>query len=112
MKQESDLLDPTPGEEWAGMPWDGFVEGWVVKEAPDGRRVWAVPFMFTGALIIGSPDSWTYDDRWCYANVALAVTQARAWGAEPGTEPAGWHRHPETGRRRPDGDPAREYAMP
>jgi hypothetical protein len=24
-------------------------------------------------------------------------------------EPAGWFREPATGRRRPDGDPAREY---
>jgi hypothetical protein len=24
-------------------------------------------------------------------------------------EPAGWHRNPPTGRRRPEGDAAREY---
>ncbi len=27
-------------------------------------------------------------------------------------EPTGWFRHPRTGRRRPDGDPEREYVMP
>jgi len=25
------------------------------------------------------------------------------------TEPTGWSRHPDTGRYRPGGDPAREY---
>lgn len=106
------LLNPERGKAWAGMDWDAEVEAWVVKDAPDGRRVWVMPFMFTSAVIIGPPDAWTYDDRWCYATAALAATHARAWPAEPGTEPAGWHRHPNTGRRRPDGDPAREHLMP
>lgn len=26
-----------------------------------------------------------------------------------GTEPTGWYRNPQTGRRRPDGDPNQEY---
>jgi len=95
-----ELLNPQRGWPWAGMNWDEEVTGWVVKDTPDGRRVWVMPFLFTAAIIIGRPDSWEYDDRWCYATAALAATQARAWPAEPGTEPAGWHRHPTTGRRR------------
>jgi hypothetical protein len=97
---------------WAVLEWDEDVAGWVVKDAPDGRRVWVTPMMFTAAIIIGPPDAWEYDDRWCYATSALAVARAKAWSAEPGTEPDGWHRHPATGRRRPDGEPAREYLMP
>lgn len=27
-------------------------------------------------------------------------------------EPQGWHRHPASGRRRPDGDPAQEHVNP
>lgn len=106
-----ELTDPPRGKAWAGMDWDAELDAWVVKDAPDGRRVWVMPFMFTAAVIIGPPDSWTYDDRWCYATAALAATHARAWDAEPGTEPAGWHRHPDTGRRRPGGDPTREHVM-
>lgn len=105
-------LRPQRGQAWAGMPWDPDVEGWVVKDGPDGRRVWVVPMMFTAAIIIGPPDSWLFDDRWCYADATLAATYARAWQAQPGTEPTGWHRHPDTGRRRTDGDPANEHLMP
>ncbi|MDF2712590.1 MAG: hypothetical protein K0R62_8242, partial [Nonomuraea muscovyensis] len=64
------------------------------------------------AIIIGPPDAWEYDDRWCYATPALALTHAELWSAQPGTEPAGWHRHPSSGRRRPAGDPSGEYLMP
>lgn len=106
------LAGPQRGWSWASMSWDENVEGWAVKDAPDGRRVWVVPFTFTAAIIIGDPDSFEYDDRWCYATELLAATHARAWSAEPGTEPTGWHRHPITGRRRPGADPAREYVMP
>jgi len=105
-------LIPRRGEAWAGMAWDNHVQGWAVKDTPDARRVWVVQFAFTGAVIIGPPDAWEYDDRWCYASVALAAVYARSWPAQPGTEPTGWHRHPTTGRRRPGGDPAQEYKMP
>jgi hypothetical protein len=96
---------------WPVLEWDEFVQGWVIKDAPDGRRVWVLPMMFTSAIIIGPPDAWEYDDRWCYATAPLAVACAKAWSAQPGTEPAGWHRHPSSGRRRPGGDPAGEYLM-
>lgn len=36
-----------------------------------------------------------------------AVAALIAWNGEG--EPSGWMRHPETGRRRPGGDPAGEY---
>jgi hypothetical protein len=31
------------------------------------------------------------------------------WNPEEQKEPAGWFRNPKTGRRREDGDPAKEY---
>lgn len=99
------------GHPWAGMEWDEHVEGWIVKDAPDGRRVWVVPYMFTSAIVIGDPDAWEYDDRWCYETSTEATLYARSWSAEPRTEPSGWHRHPITGRRRPGGDRSREYLM-
>lgn len=104
-------MRPQHGHTWNGLEWDPHVEGWTVKDAPDGRRIWIVQFAYTGAIIIGPPDAWEYDDRWCYATADLALTCARAWDAEPGTEPTGWHRHPDTGRRRPDGQPALQYVM-
>lgn len=104
-------LRPPSGQTWDGLEWDTHAEGWVVGDAPDGRRVWIVQFAFTAAILIGDPDAWEYDDRWCYATASLAASHARAWNAEPGTEPTGWHRHPATGRRRLEGDPALEYLM-
>lgn len=104
-------MRPQRGHEWNAMEWDTHVEGWWVKDSPDGRRVWILPFAFTYAIIIGPPDAWEYDDRWCYATADLALVCAGVWQADPGTEPTGWHRHPDTGRRRPDGDPANEYVM-
>lgn len=35
-----------------------------------------------------------------------------SWEPKAGTEPSGWFRHPPTGRRRPDGDPSKEYINP
>lgn len=59
-------------------------------------------------LCIGMVDSSTYDDAWCYANPRAAIKAAITWDGE-GDPPVGWHRHISSGRRRPDGDPAREY---
>lgn len=56
----------------------------------------------------GHPESAYYDDGWCYDSVEAAIAAAEAWDGEG--EPAGWFRHPFSGRRRVDGDgdPARE----
>jgi hypothetical protein len=94
------------------VTWDARVDGWRVGTRPDGRAVWVKPMMFTCAIIIGAPDDvMVYDDRWCYERADAAIAAARAWlaGEPPAAEPYGWHRHPSTGRRRPEGDPAREY---
>jgi hypothetical protein len=51
-----------------------------------------------------------YEDRWCYSSYEKAKAALDAWSGEDGTEPAGFHRHPDSGRRRdPDGT---EYIMP
>lgn len=50
------------------------------------------------------------EERWCYANEGLARAAVEKWRAEGWQgEPLGWHRHPSTGRRRPDGVPEKEY---
>lgn len=96
--------------ELAGM-WDEDDHLWEVGTAPDGRRIAIIPLMYTAAVVIGRPHQLTwYDDRWCYHTVTDALTAARAWDGTG--EPDGWHRHPDTGRRRPGGDPAREEICP
>jgi hypothetical protein len=47
-------------------------------------------------------------DQWEYDTQGAAMSAAVSW--DGGTEePDGWTRHPETGRRRPDGDASKEY---
>lgn len=90
--------------------WDDFDEVWTIKHL-DGLRVSIKPLMYTSAILIGPAHDITnaYDDRWCYKNTGDALSAALAWtGPYPGTEPTGWHRHPDTGRRRENGDPSTE----
>lgn len=79
-----------------------------------GSYAAVMPLMFTGALIHGSIfNDQSYDNRWCYKDVDVALYALREWrsrGFEG--EPLGWHRHPATGRRRPDGDATKEYVEP
>jgi hypothetical protein len=68
-------------------------------------------FMYTWGLLRGLlwlPEG--YEDRWCYATLHGAVAGLAEWRSrEFRDEPQGWHRHPATGRRRPEGDATREY---
>ena len=75
----------------------------------EAGRVWVVPLMFTAAIIIGPPDTPHYKDRWCYGSIAAALHAADQWLPSLDLEPAGWHRHPQTGRRRDD---TREWVEP
>lgn len=72
----------------------------------NGRNAVIHRLMYTYALIADVSFS-GYEDRWCYGSYATAKAALDAWDGEG--EPSGWHRHPDTGRRRPDGDEAREY---
>lgn len=101
----------------AGLTWDETAEAWTVatKIQTDARGrqhavgVWVAPLMYTSAILIGPVGALWYDDRWCYKDPVTALEAARAWGGPwNGGEPAGWHRHPRTGRRRDAGDPATE----
>lgn len=48
-----------------------------------------------------------YRDRYCFPTSDLAITAMEQWNGEG--DPINWHRHPRTGRRRPDYTPASEY---
>jgi hypothetical protein len=84
----------------------GYIE---IRDLGDGRWAGLMRFMFTSAIITGSiGDLYGYDDRWCYQSMAVALAALTAWNGTG--EPAGWHRHPATGRRvSAEGE---EYFMP
>lgn len=92
--------------------WDEVDRVWPVTVAVDGRRIAILPLMFTAAVIIGPEHNLlnAYDDRWCYHSVSAAWQAAIRWDGTG--EPYGWHRHPDTGRRRPAGDETREFVEP
>lgn len=71
-----------------------------------------VRFLYTTAIVSGL-NEWGYEDRWCYHTYSDAYRALMEWRDDPeAPEPDGWHRHPPTGRRRPDGDSEKEYINP
>jgi len=80
---------------------------------PDGRAVWIQRQIFTYAITIGhADDGFGYDTEWTYETEERALAALKKWNPLEQAEPEGWHRHPDSGRRRPDGDPAKEYVRP
>jgi hypothetical protein len=80
----------------------------------DTRFACVSPFLYTTAIITGRYfDSYSLDNRWCYHDYPSALAALIEW-AEAGfkNEPMGWHRHPASGRRRPDGDWMQEHVQP
>ena len=85
---------------------------WSILPLVDERYACLSQFAYTCAILTGRwGDRYSYEDRWCYHNKAAAIAALLNWAtAYPRpAEPSGWHRHPASGRRRPDGDPAQEY---
>lgn len=77
----------------------------------DKTYVAIIPFLYTCAVIVGDvSDDSGYRDRWCYHGFEAALAAFEAWDGQG--EPPGWHRHPSSGRRRPEGDAGREYVAP
>jgi hypothetical protein len=74
------------------------------------RYACIMPLLYTAAIIVGRIGDACYEDRWCYHSREDAERALDAWDGRG--EPAGWHRHPTTGRRRTDGDSLREYVSP
>jgi len=79
---------------------------------PDGGELCVYPLLFGAArLTFGrDPADGGYDDCWDYPDPLTAVKAMNRWDGRG--EPEGWTRHPGTGRRRPDGDPSREFVRP
>lgn len=64
--------------------------------------------MGTVRVVVGDPGELSYNDAWCYSTAAAGLLAASVWDGE-GDPPTGWFRNIRTGRRRPEGDPEREY---
>jgi hypothetical protein len=71
-------------------------------------------FMYTTAIVRGAwYDEYGYEDRWCFKHGEHAFVALVTWAAEEfKDEPQGWHRHPISGRRRPEGNAELEYINP
>lgn len=79
------------------------------RELPNGRCiVLYVLIPGTVRITVGDVGSNMYDDAWCYASLAAGVIAASCWDGE-GDPPEGWFRNIGSARRRPEGDPEREY---
>ena len=89
------------------MEWD---EGFLFRrDLGDGRAVWIYRMIFTYSVCIGQIGAPVYRDRWCYDTLAHARMALDLWDPLSDPEPIGWHRHPLSGRRRPEGDASKEY---
>lgn len=81
------------------------------RETSDGQFIAVARKMYTHSVLIGqitNADCF-YDSHWCYTTREQAMAAAENWDPPREVEPAGWFRHPMTGRRRPQGDPSREF---
>lgn len=78
-----------------------------IRQLPDGRLIGVKRLLFHWTLHIDIHEI-GYEDSYCYTARDQAVEAMAAWdgSGDPG---GGWHRHPKSGRRRPDGDPAKEF---
>jgi hypothetical protein len=83
-----------------------------IRDLGDGAYVIIRSLLFHWMMVRGDFENLIgYWDRWCYADETGASAALDDFPDKPtsGYQPVGWHRHPSTGRRRPDGDPSREY---
>jgi hypothetical protein len=82
------------------------------KDLGNGMELCVYPRMYNSTLVIGPVGDHCYITQWCYESPAQAITAAEEWQDAdkfPKSEPDGWFRHAESGRRRPNGDPEKEY---
>jgi len=67
---------------------------------PSGRIYALHNFLFTWAIVADVHEG-GYEDRWCYDEFAEAAGALEDWRVQGfAGEPEGWHRHPQSGRRR------------
>ena len=71
----------------------------------DNEGLQIVVYLMTyGKARVNLGDDISIHNGYCYSTPAKAIEAAKAWDGE-GDPMDGWHRNPQTGRRRTDGDP-------
>lgn len=85
--------------------------GW--KNLDDGRVIVAYNMIYNMRICVGPQMGFGYDRGWCYPkhSVGIVIAALHAWDGN-NDPPDGWMKEVGTGRRRPDGDPSREYVEP
>jgi hypothetical protein len=75
-----------------------IAEGYVdIRALPDGRLIGVFKLFFHWTMHVNI--DWSgYEDRYCFATYELAKTAFDEWNGKG--DPAGWHKHVGTGRRR------------
>lgn len=88
------LLDKTDQKMIDAYP---VLEDCVVSfKMENGRTAGLLRFMYTWAIIADFGHA-GYNERWCYSEYVEAMAALVEWNGEG--EPAGWHRHVNSGRR-------------
>jgi hypothetical protein len=96
--------------------------GWAARRAggeylfarvlADGRLAYLLEWRVGGVqLSVGLGDGY-FSNTWIYDVEQADAGWRAALGWDGEGEPDGWYRHPQSGRRRPGGDPAKEFVRP
>lgn len=78
------------------------------RELPDGSILAVGPMLFGNGRLFVDINSYGYEDCYCYDSLEGAEKSMMEFNPEVDDEPQGWKRHPTSGRRRENGDPAKE----
>lgn len=82
------------------------------RNLPDGRDITLYKHhAWQYALCVGKQSSGEIDQSFYYRSRDVALAAAKQWQGD-GDAPIGWFRHPNSGRRREDGDPSTETYRP
>lgn len=103
----SEIVTPATGPEDEVRNYEGAL-GW--RNLEDGRVIVLYPMIYTWRLCVGQQMDGGYDRGWCYPKGSLAPALIALAHWDGNDDPVdGWIKEVGVGRRRPDGDPAREY---
>jgi hypothetical protein len=83
-----------------------------VRVLADGRILCLLPWSGAGLQLSVGAGFGVFDDTWNYDGSTHEAGWRAALGWDGRDEPEGWYRHPRTGRRRPGGNPAKEFFQP
>jgi hypothetical protein len=80
-----------------------YSQFWIL---PDGRLCGLVRLLYHWTVHVDI-DPIGYSDRYCFMTAELAIDGMNGW--DGCGDPINWHKHPKTGRIRPDRTAASEY---